>query len=558
MFNYIGGMFSVGSTSMLDQWCLQDVLGAGSNPTSTLNVTHFGTSGSAWMQVAKTFAAGDGFNAINVKAMGLVDDGATDNSSALAAVITYACSQVNPPVIEFPATAGSYFWATSASVACQGLRFRGVGFPLLRCPNGCFTNAGQRNVEYYDLQMQGNNVAGAYAISNTSSAASALNNKIHDNFIYNFGSSSAGTGAGIGILSDSENLSIYNNVMGNAVADIFISGPTDSLHIFDNTLSNQNGTLSNGIPARCIDASGGAGAGTMWINHNNLTCEGLGAMRINSQGSWIISENEAETRGSITNSSSAEYEILSGAVVIFRANIGNANNNAGYNFFVGNAIGSSDFSYNSCGQAANFCFNVGTGQLNTYSNNYPFSPTTLYSSDYPGIEEPYVVGPGPGRSWGCADPTGGGLYLMCIPETQFTSVGQFAIRSTLHPTKGIHLGTDSTRGAQGASYMEAVDNGCCGLPLQLNPSFNGAIELGGALAQASPGVFAGSCTMSGSNTCTITGIKAVYNSAPLCFANIQSTVVMAGSCALSGSTITITAAAPNNAVWGAMLVGNPN
>lgn len=72
--------------------------------------------------------------------------------------------------------------------------------------------------------------------------------------------------------------------------------------------------------------------------------------------------------------------------------------------------------------------------------------------------------------------------------------------------------------------------------------------------------FAGSCAMAAGTSCTFT-ITGSYTSTPLCFASIASTppaTANSGSCALSGTTVTITAGIANSLTWNALLIGNIN
>jgi hypothetical protein len=50
------GSYWTGAASAADQWCWQDVLGAGANPTSTYTVSHTGSSGAATMSINGGFA----------------------------------------------------------------------------------------------------------------------------------------------------------------------------------------------------------------------------------------------------------------------------------------------------------------------------------------------------------------------------------------------------------------------------------------------------------------------------------------------------------------------
>jgi hypothetical protein len=84
---------------------------------------------------------------------------------------------------------------------------------------------------------------------------------------------------------------------------------------------------------------------------------------------------------------------------------------------------------------------------------------------------------------------------------------------------------------------------------------------GTTLDQTASKSFAGSCSMSSATTCTFT-LGSTFT-AYLCFASIDpaSTVpatANSAKCAISGSTVTITAGISNSLTWDALLVGNPN
>lgn len=66
----------------------------------------------------------------------------------------------------------------------------------------------------------------------------------------------------------------------------------------------------------------------------------------------------------------------------------------------------------------------------------------------------------------------------------------------------------------------------------------------------------GTCAMSSGTSCTFS-LPVAYNTA-MCLATEQGTGALAGSCGVSGTTVTITAASSNSATWAAMVWGNPN
>jgi hypothetical protein len=87
-------------------------------------------------------------------------------------------------------------------------------------------------------------------------------------------------------------------------------------------------------------------------------------------------------------------------------------------------------------------------------------------------------------------------------------------------------------------------------------AFHGPVQTT-QIIQAAAKNFAGTCSMSTATTCTFV-VAASFTTSPVCITNVQGSTAIAGSCALSGSTVTITAASSNSQTWGAVLIGNPN
>jgi LVIVD repeat-containing protein len=80
-----------------------------------------------------------------------------------------------------------------------------------------------------------------------------------------------------------------------------------------------------------------------------------------------------------------------------------------------------------------------------------------------------------------------------------------------------------------------------------------------SLTQPSANSFAGSCSMSGSTSCTFT-ISATYTSY-VCFVTLQGTAPSAidqDSCSVSGNTVTIYSATTQTNTYAALVIGNPN
>jgi hypothetical protein len=79
----------------------------------------------------------------------------------------------------------------------------------------------------------------------------------------------------------------------------------------------------------------------------------------------------------------------------------------------------------------------------------------------------------------------------------------------------------------------------------------------GHLNQTATKNFAGTCSMFNGTSCRF-GLDTAFATTPVCIAVPQGTTAIAGACSVSGTTVTITAAANNSLVWGAVLIGNPN
>jgi hypothetical protein len=90
----------------------------------------------------------------------------------------------------------------------------------------------------------------------------------------------------------------------------------------------------------------------------------------------------------------------------------------------------------------------------------------------------------------------------------------------------------------------------------LGYSSNGPLNIGGQLNQTVAGTFGNTCAMSSDTSCTFT-ITNQYQT-PVCIATAQGPTAMAGSCSVSGRTVTVTATSPNSFTWGAFVFGNPN
>ena len=135
------------------------------------------------------------------------------------------------------------------------------------------------------------------------------------------------------------------------------------------------------------------------------------------------------------------------------------------------------------------------------------------------------------------------------------------------------ISANAPSGGNASTYIDATGSGAIYLNQRsgtggviVNPTGSASIDGSGNgafqnlamnhLNQSVSRNFAGQCTMAAGTTCTWTLVTS-YTGTPMCFAQAPTTTIL-GYCAVSGTTVTVTAASANSLVWSAMVVGNPN
>ncbi|MDR3725016.1 MAG: hypothetical protein P4K83_11075 [Terracidiphilus sp.] len=96
----------------------------------------------------------------------------------------------------------------------------------------------------------------------------------------------------------------------------------------------------------------------------------------------------------------------------------------------------------------------------------------------------------------------------------------------------------------------AVDLSKANLPNKLGDTVVKSVQ------QPAANYTGGSCSMAAATSCTLT-VTHSYTT-PICVATVQGTTPVAGSCRVSGTTVTVTAASSNSQVWGVLIFGNPS
>lgn len=156
--------------------------------------------------------------------------------------------------------------------------------------------------------------------------------------------------------------------------------------------------------------------------------------------------------------------------------------------------------------------------------------------------------------------TAGGTPAISIVSDANPSVTVESGSVTFSLASGILQATATLGGGQtfiqfqGEIFIESRNNSdAAGASIRANDG----LVAGGHIDQTAANNFAGSCTMAAGTSCTMTLLRA-FNSAPACFVTAVGTNAIAGSCAVSSTTVTVTAASSNSLIWSILLIGNPN
>lgn len=123
---------------------------------------------------------------------------------------------------------------------------------------------------------------------------------------------------------------------------------------------------------------------------------------------------------------------------------------------------------------------------------------------------------------------------------------------TANGSQGVNIFCHTIAGVQRYAWLSLMDS--AGL---MHSQFSNHVEQIDQTGTATTGQFAGHCSMSAGTSCTFS-IASSFTSTPVCVAGVQSATVIAGSCTVSGTTVTITAASSNSSTWNAVLIGDPN
>jgi hypothetical protein len=363
----------------------------------------------------------------------------------------------------------------------------------------------------------------------------AVFNSYHDNTITDFGNISVNgrlltqsqlwngsswtipagavmSGGDISTESDSISLKIYHNTLSGIGNLINIEGPSDSFDLRDNVAS-YTGRYPNG-PARFLYVGGRAdhgGAATMKVEHNFIVTIGLEAIYIDSRNAWIVNDNEHESVGPpvpctaavrfpLCNLHSSSFDFEHAVSFDVQRNSANYHGYSAWDFYVGDEVSGSDFSFNEglpsctsagCGGAQwqkshpaqmQYLVRVGSGLGNSYSANESGNgPESTYArdgvpherEDYPGIAAFRGANGASGMALGCSYPPSAGVNFCVPPEISEITIGRFLgmnlVDSSDH-NRSTSLGfVPPTRFApKGYALWHAAYAGSPKLPLVLN------------------------------------------------------------------------------------------
>lgn len=192
----------------------------------------------------------------------------------------------------------------------------------------------------------------------------------------------------------------------------------------------------------------------------------------------------------------------------------------------------------------------------------PYTPPGTYQYRYGGIYPPYNgVGSISGYSNSCTANGTSQQITVTIPAA-LPGVSGYAIWRGYDSLLTCTLPTTTT-----LSYI--MTSVACG---QISPSLPGGGPAGvssttawavseivgsGHINQFATNNLGGTCSMSSSTSCTVT-LSTPYNNTPICIVTAQGSSAIAAACAVSGTTVTVTAASSNSLTWSVLTLGNPN
>jgi len=362
----IDGSYWTGSSSAKDKWCWASSMGTGTNPTSTLNLTHSGSPGAASFELPNATFSGPNPQ-IDVTSFGAKCDGSTDDTVAIQAAINSAVS--NGGIVNFPSNtagfcviAGNITLAGRAGITLRGpnmyseigsqsksgLTFTGTTSPSLNLDNSI-------SIKIENLQITNNNAGFSGTLIHLDGAWNTR--IINDNFagpssgaMANVISSTAGTTENVVIEGCSFNQAIVAIAGGNQDNKWVISDSLFSASAGVGTISGseittpgQAWTIENNIfemfvtsPAHIVSFGGGGGGFKFignWVGDTPNAFVGPMFLNVTSgaefSGNWMYGGTSSQLMGVVSGADGVSItgNYIQGFAQIFNMNA--ANNQTG-------------------------------------------------------------------------------------------------------------------------------------------------------------------------------------------------------------------------------------
>jgi hypothetical protein len=593
-----------GSASSIDKWVWQNILGSGVNPTTTLTLTHSGTSGTSRVSlptlssVVSCMTNGI-LNATCYGAAG-ADIGAQVNAAEASSDCPTTGCEIHIPV---PAS-GVYNQTTQIAInktialICGGTASQ-ANVTTHQTVTLNWTGGATQQILVSGSAATGWKIKGC-ALDNHGSATWGLDidNSAGESILEEFSivePNTMYTGGGIrvgntGAVVDPH----FRDVNVRAAGPVGINLVYVNAHFVGEKVRSSFNTVNEwllGTPTTdvlsfscygCIvESNSGVNGysivrvrGGRWIggycegggNANNY-CWNIPNTAARATGLEVVGQFVSCVRAPCSNA--AVHSNFGSTAISIRDNL-LTGFSAGNAYFQNDAVGGAEISGNDTDAS-------GILEASSYTN------VRSHGNRLAGILQPDTISTIRGNSTSFTNSADATSLIICNPGATATQICElvFQDRGTskwavlkdtsnvfnifdLVSGKNIFTGNDAgttqinSQGANAVQINVASGSGTGGLTVgDGNGLGKFFINNAGHINQSNSGVFAGTCAMSAGTSCTIT-IGSAYNNTPGCLTTVQGTTALKGACSVSGTTVTITAESANSATWATFLFGNPN
>lgn len=591
-----------GSASAVDKWVWQNVVGTGTNPTSTLTLTHSGSSGPARISLpAVTSLTGCPTNGVlNATCYSGSDIGAQVNSAEASSDCPPTGCEIHIPIT----SSGAYNQTTQIAInktvalICDGTSSQNNAGPHQTVTLN-WTGGATQQILITGSAATGWKIKGC-ALNNNGTATWGLDidNAAGESLLEEFAivePSVTYSGGGIrvgnsGTVVDPH----FRDVNVRAAGPIGINLVSVQAHFVGEKVRSSFNTVNEWLLGTAstdvlsfscfgciVESSSGVNGfeivrvqGGRWIggycegggNANNY-CWDIPNTAARAAGIEVVGQFVSCVKAPCSNA--AIHSNFGSAAISMRDNF-LTGFSSGNKFMQNDAIAGGELSGNDS-DATGFLEASSFVNLITHGNRIAGS---LQPSRFPVIA---------GNSTSFTNNADAINLVMNDSGATATQIGEFVLRdrgtskwalikdasnvfSVFDHTTGKSILTATTSSttqinSQGANSVQvnvASGSGTGGLSVgDGNGTAKFFVNNAGHINQSNAGVFAGTCSMSAGTSCTIT-IGAAYNSTPGCLTTVQGTTALKSACSVSGTTVTITAESANSATWAAFLFGNPN